>query len=272
MSEREIAMRRKISVLVAIAALVIGASLFVGPPTSHAAVITSVVVNVGSTQWCNTTATVAQGCTTADALHKIWNLGPNGVTLNPSDRLFLSQTGGAFNFDTTDVKFTGIPTVLINGISFSDNTKVLDGLNGLLADPVTNAFNEAKAYSSLTATASGFEAFVGYFDNIHTDACLDAGTGAGGPEVSGNCRPDVDSLAFVSVAGLASPAINNVFTDVSGFPNHCAPGGTVATCWDAGVIEIHGLAAIPEPSTLFLLGTGLMGLAVWGRRHLKRNP
>jgi hypothetical protein len=37
------------------------------------------------------------------------------------------------------------------------------------------------------------------------------------------------------------------------------------------VTEIGGPAPIPEPATMFLLGSGLIGLAAVGRRKLKRN-
>src|SRR5712692_2583245 len=49
---REREMRRKISVVAAMA-LTIGVLSFVAPSTSHADVISSVVVNVNGVQWCS---------------------------------------------------------------------------------------------------------------------------------------------------------------------------------------------------------------------------
>jgi hypothetical protein len=52
-----------------------------------------------------------------------------------------------------------------------------------------------------------------------------------------------------------------------GFPaaGGCARPG-FSTCFDAGAIRIEvNLTGVPEPTALFLLGAGLVGLAAWKR-------
>ncbi len=247
-------MRGRKVALVALAVLAIGGSLFVAPPASHAVIITDIVVNFGggAPEFCGNIGGACAGGAT-----KIWDLGPAGVNLATGQTLVLTQTGGGatgFNFDTSDFGF-GAAVVTINGSAFADPTGILNGtIHGV--DPVDTAHQEATDWTAIGSVPGSFSVQFGYADNIHTNACSD---------VDGNCLPEgpfADATVFLG-AGALPPA---------GYPqggvNHCIV--TTSTCFDGGTILITALARTPEPSALFLLGTGLMGLA-FGRRYLKKN-
>ena len=246
-------MRGRIGVLVAVAALIIGAAVMGAPPVSEAVTITGVTVTVGGTTWCDTTGACA---------NKIWNLG-GGVNLaSTGNSLILTQTGGAngFNFDTSNGNLpscnAGTPcatTITVNGVVIGGGNNVLANNN---VDPGGNFHNEATDYTTYGAT-SAFSVFTGYADNIHADPCADA---------SGNCQPDPLAASATDTfigggangAGLGLP---------QGGANHCSTSVASTACFDAGVVRIIALVVpgVPEPSTLLLLGVGIMSLAAWGR-------
>jgi len=257
-------MIRGLALVVAIAAIVIGAAV-VAPSASEAVVITSVTVTVGGQTWCDT-----GGSCSAD--HKIWNLG-GGVNLNPGQSLILTQnagtpSGSTFNFDTSEGFLVGTTpspcntaaghtcttTITINGTVIAGGNDILANNN---LDPGGNDHNEAANYAAYGSTAA-FSVFTGYADNIHTNPCADT-TGT----VAGNCQPDpFAASANDTFIGNGAPTPAGFPTQTN--PNHCPTTG--ATCFDAGVIRIiASQVSVPEPSSLLLLGVGIMSLAAWGR-------
>jgi hypothetical protein len=262
--ERE--MRAKIAILAALAILALG-GVVATPSVSQADfLVTSIVVNFGggAPEFCG--AVTAAAC--AGGATKIWDLSAGGINLLTGQTLVLTQgqNGGGFNFDTSDLGFSQA-VITINGtFNFTDGpvAGTNNVLNGTLAprgtDPIDTAHQEATDYSeTATQTQLGlFNLNLGYADNIHTNACADA---------SGNCLPEVfQGTATFFLGGGATPP--------AGYPqggeNHCDV--TTNTCFDAGVIMITALQRqIPEPSSLLLLGAGLMGLATYARKQLRKN-
>jgi len=248
-------MKSRFGIVVAVAALIIGAAVMVTPSTSEAVNITSVSVTVGGTTWCSTNL----ACT-----NPIWNLGAGVNLANAGDSLILTQTGGqnSFNFDTSEGNApacnAGNPcatTIAVNGVVVGGGNNILANNN---VDPGTSTHNEAADYGLYGATAA-FRVDTGYADNIHSDACADT------IPAGGNCLPGpfAASATDTFIGGGASGVGTGV---TQGGANHCSV--TVGTdCFDAGVVRIVALDVprVPEPSSLLLLGVGIMGLAAWGR-------
>jgi hypothetical protein len=245
----------KINVHVRAVVLAIGMFLLLASP-ARAVVITDVSVLIGTTQF--TAASVG------------WTFP---YTLQPGQDLVLTQslngpatTTTSYNFDTSDIfgNFFPIISITADGVTtqFTDLAQILN-TKGI--DIPNNVNNEAQVYG-IPLVGPGYTVFLGYADNTHTGPC---GGWASSVGLNGSltCLPSpfFGATYFDGAGGLNPPQL--VQTD----PNHCDGSGTIANCYEGGVIRILATQNVPEPGVMALLLTGAaIAAARYGRRLRRR--
>jgi hypothetical protein len=218
-----------------------------------------------------TNVEVVIGPETYDATRVGWTF-PH--TLLAGQDLVLAQsfngppnTTSSYSFDTSDVfgDFDPIIRVTADGVTtqFTDTQRILN-LKGV--DIPNNEFNEAQPYGA-EIIGPGYSLFLAYADNTHTDAC---GSWAASIGLTPNpdCLPTpfLGATIFDGAGGINPPQLNQTQ------PNHCDGTGTVANCYEGGVIRIVVAPQVPEPGTMALmLGGGVMILGDRVRRRLRRR-
>jgi hypothetical protein len=148
--------------------------------------------------------------------------------------------------------------MFINGVAvpLSAATMLNSALANFNQDPQGTTHNEASNWNGAVANTGpgGYTLWFGYADTAHSGACSD-NVGI----VPLNCLPDNPWQGSPNTVFLGNPVFSLIGCD--------RPG--IDLCFDSGAIRIEANPTIvtPEPSAIFLLGVGLMGLAAWGRKR-----
>jgi len=244
---------RLLSVLF-IAVMAIGICVSAGPPVAQAVSLSVTSVTVTGI---------------GGAPISIWT----PFALGDNQSALLAQNSG-YNFDTSDfcinpANCAGATTITVatnlGNFVFNDASKLLAFPS---VPPDTNGNPPLETREFLAAAPTSGPALppgetlllsVGYADDAHLQsphtACSPTGT-VDTPIT--NCKPDPFTGDIVQAIAASGGCLN-----ASGVND------PTRTCFDSGVLRLVNQVVVrtPEPSTIFLLGAGLLGVAAWARRR-----
>jgi hypothetical protein len=259
-------------------ATIIGMSMFAatyGQPAEAAAILN--LRSGASALLCDTrNAIVGANCSAAAGFTGFSNGSPIALTVGADVIAFQGSIGG-WRIDTlaiTDSNSPGSPLFGVAGTAIRDlrhlaggsDLTVDFGHNNFTAPLGSNPLSSSQAATYQNAATGDFATFFGVARN-QNDMGLTPGTVA----VAANCVPP--SGPSKSCSGN-SPDVAFSFTG----PNYSLAGRQVIHQHVASTSSASYLATaattvppVPEPATLLLFGSGMLGVAAMARRMRKKN-
>jgi hypothetical protein len=167
---------------------------------------------------------------------------------NPVSQQGAGSAGAVATFSSNDYGFVSV----VANTKFPPNLAIASATTNI-NQPIGIQFNPDPGTGQSTLTSDGSFSLVD-----------GGGLNLSYTEVSGTSAFQLasDLTAQINAAGPGYDAVAN--GDLVTFNDSAAPAGSVSFTATAGGID-YAILAIPEPASLFLLGTGFLGLTCWLR-------